>query len=185
MISLLLILVGCPKPMGASETQIDGNVTHVVIETGVAPEDLQVRNRPMSERDRVLEVFRASRSVVTECFVSALAQDPALWGELVVGVQIAEEGGVFDVQTIRTSISNREMIGCVEAVVEQLTFPNPARGTLSVSYPYLFSTEHTPVADVRAMEIRYGLRDTEAELSGMEDPSRELESGDNGWWERW
>ncbi len=185
MISLLLILAGCPKPMGASESQITGNVTHVVIETGVATEDLQVTQRPMSERDRVLEVFQASRSVVTECFVTALAQNPTLWGELVVGVQITEEGGVTNVQIIRTSISNREMMDCVKAVVEQLSFPAPARGALSVSYPYLFSTEHTPAAEVRAMEVRYGLRDTAAELNGMEDPARELESGENGWWERW
>jgi hypothetical protein len=185
MISLVLLLAGCPKPMGATESQIDGNVTHVVIETGVAPGELNAVNRPMSERDRVLSVFQESRPVVTECFLEALTQNPALWGEIVVGVQISEEGGVTDVQTIRTSIPNREMIDCVKLVVESLTFPNPARGSLTVSYPYLFTTEHTPAAEVRAMEIRYGLRDTEAELSGMEDPSRDLESGENGWWERW
>jgi len=181
----LLLLLGCPKPIGASESQIEGSVTHVVVETGVASGDLQASGRPMSERDRILGVFQESRPVVTECFVTALADDPALWGELVVGAHISPEGGVLDVQTISTSIRDREMIACVESVVQQLTFPTPARGELRVSYPYLFTTEHTPAAEVRAMEIRYGLRDTDAELRGMEDPSRELESGENGWWERW
>ena len=185
MISLLLFLAGCPKPMGASESQIDGNVTHIMVEIGVTPEEPYNPNRPMSVRERVLTVFQESRPVVTECFLAALTQNPALWGELVVGVQIAEEGGVTDVQTIRTSIRDREMIGCVEEVVEGLTFPPSIRGALAVSYPYLFTTEHTPAAEVRAMEIRYGLRDTQSELRGMEDPSRELESGENGWWERW
>ena len=179
MLSLLLIFA-CAGP----RAQMSPDSQPGVIQLESPSTKGQVQPKP-AEKDQILGVFRQSEVVMAGCFSNALQVNPMLYGELVVGVKLAQEGGVLSSEILFSTIAEEGMQACVLERAAALAFPALSREGIKASYPYLFVTDQTPPEVVRALKVRHGLVPAGPKGEGDLTPDSQPARGEEGWYETW
>ncbi len=176
---LFLLLLGCPKS-SVPETAPALPVTHVQAVLGG-----EGATKVRSERDAILEVLQQTNAAALDCYVSALAAHPNIYGEHRVRIHVGSDGSVLSAQTIIGTLNHAGLEACVLELVEGLSFPKPTQADgLWVSYPFLFTSDATPPEVVRALRIRHGLLNPALETIS-EEPDASPVQGEDGWWMTW
>jgi len=78
--------------------------------------------------------IRAKMPAFRACYEQALQKDPKLEGKVVARFTILKTGEVVD--TTATGIP--EINACIVRVVRSVRFPSNPRGSMVVSYPFVF-----------------------------------------------
>jgi hypothetical protein len=181
---LFLLMFACPKSM---ETEAASTASRALPATHVqakAPARAPVTS-PVEERDRVLVVLQTTGDPALACYTEALSTQADLYGELRVRLKIAPDGTVPEVATTHSTLRNPTLESCVHGVVKDLTFPVPSKKEgLTVSYPFLFTSDLTPANIVRGLKIKNGLLDPAKEFMS-EEPDADPVDGEEGWWSAW
>ena len=180
----LLLFFACPKTV---ETEAEPTASRALPATHVqakAPARAPVLSLT-EERHRVLVVLQTTGEPALACYTDALSSQADLFGELRVRLKIAPDGTVPEVATSYSTLRNPTLESCVHAVVKDLTFPAPSKKEgLSVSYPFLFTSDLTPANIVRGLKIKNGLLDPTTEMMS-EEPDATPVDGEEGWWSAW
>lgn len=186
----LLVLLLCPLGCsGQKGTDLAPNASAAAglarVETGRPKADndaaLQA-NR--TERDLILEVLKTAQPAAQACYAEGVARVPRLYGDLVARIDIQADGSVGQARVSRSTLRDDTVADCVVAALQELSFPEPSKDPLVVSYPFVFVSDLTPPEVVRALYIRYGFVDP-ADEKGDEDKRKAQASGEDGWYENW
>lgn len=86
----------------------------------------------------IQRVVRANFGRYRACYQGALSANPNLQGRVVVSFVIGRSGTVSTAQA-GGDLPNAGVMGCVASAFRSLTFPAPADGIVTVSYPLVFS----------------------------------------------
>ncbi len=125
---LLAAPLGCAssaRPPAASAVPVTGRL---------APEEIQRVVRSEWER------FRG-------CYEDGLRRNPSLEGRVSVRFVIERDGSLRDLASVAPTMPDPEVVRCVVARFGTLRFPPPHGGTVTVTYPIMFSpgaAEATP-----------------------------------------
>jgi hypothetical protein len=87
----------------------------------------------------IQRVIRARYGRFQRCFEDGLARNPDLGGRVTVRLVIEADGGVSKVRVVCTSMPDRIVVKCVVAEYEELHFPKPEGGIVTVVYPIMFT----------------------------------------------
>jgi hypothetical protein len=74
------------------------------------------------------------------CYEQALGRNPSLEGRVTVRFVIGRDGGVMSARS-SSDLADAAVGRCVETAFSGLSFPAPEAGSVSVSYPLVFSRE--------------------------------------------
>lgn len=86
-----------------------------------------------------VEVFVKGRTAeVKSCFDSALARDPKIGGSVVWQWTISEKGSVTKSKIAKSSIKDRDFLGCLRKKISRWRFPKPEHGSVTISFPFRF-----------------------------------------------
>jgi hypothetical protein len=179
--NILLLLACSASPVKSPQANGADGLIHI----STAPAGEAPRSTAMSDKDRVFAVFRSSQEEMAECYLPALAVNPMLYGEMVVGLTLNGAGEVSEPEFVFATISDEAMRACVLAKVTDLAFPELQRESVKASYPYLFTSDRTPPEVVRALKVRHGLIPPDPTANPEQDPNAEPQQGQNGWYETW
>ena len=182
--SFWILLAGCAKPKAPPPAPATARASHISIDTSQI-EGLEVGMMAGDgERAAIKAVIEAAEPAVAVCYQRAIKKEPYTWGTLELGFTIDDGGEVAQVDVRLSTVPDRDLEDCVIQVVQGLEFPRPSDEGVRVSYPFLFTSDLTPPAIVRALEITYGLRDPDMETADYDGRSAPAQ-GEQGWWESW
>jgi hypothetical protein len=125
-------------------------------------------------REQLLRTL--ATAAVAPCYEAALGRDPRLYGELVVELSIQADGRVVDASARLSTLGDAEAEACTLGAVRALSFPGVTQGTLTVVYPFVFTSDATPPEVARALKQRYGLLPPESD-ERMVDPRDDAPPG--------
>jgi hypothetical protein len=74
-----------------------------------------------------------------QCYERGLATNPNLTGRVAVRFLISRDGTVSNAASAGSSLPDAEVTSCVVGKFYGLSFPKPENGTVSVTYPIMFS----------------------------------------------
>jgi hypothetical protein len=163
---LLALAVGCPEkvPPAAPVPDPGPAPTAGVVSVQVNPEAVAragANRGPGSAEERVLQVLHTARERAVSCYTQALQADPYLYGEVLVRLVLDGEGRVVEASSRMDTVGDLELVHCVERLVQAQQYPAPGGDGLELRYPFLFSSDLTPLEVVRAMKAAHGLLDEE------------------------
>ncbi len=90
--------------------------------------------------DEIAKVVRRRIQAVKSCYERELKKDPSLKGKVVVQFTIGELGRVTSSEIASTTMSSPAVGRCIEARIAGWRFPKPAGGSVTVSYPFVFTS---------------------------------------------
>ena len=74
------------------------------------------------------------------CFELALRKNPKVKGSMDWQWVLDSNGKILDIELIKSSIDDRQMINCVKRKIIQWKFPKPTRGSIAIRYPLYFES---------------------------------------------
>ena len=178
-------LMGCvrqPSAINGPEEAATVSASHIEVDTSALGLPDTKPNETV-ERAGIRRVLQGAGAAATTCYGAALSRMPDLHGEVIVRFAIDADGQAKDVTTSLTTIGDLEMVQCVEQVVSQLAFPVPSKASLTVRYPFVFTSDRTPPEVTRTLLTRYGLLEEEESGSDftLEDESPPTEGTYQTW----
>lgn len=109
---------------------------------------LQPTDAPALDKDYIQARIREDLlPIATECYESALEDDPTLGGRLVLQFSIVgsdDVGGIVDEVTLtpQSDIKQPDLVECMtESMMSVMFEAPPSDGTVRVTYPFVFATE--------------------------------------------
>lgn len=89
------------------------------------------------DKEVIRRPIRTKLPQIRACYEKALKEQPGLQGKVVVRFVIGRNGAVIEAEgTGLGAVSS-----CVASVIRTIVFPSSERGTITVSYPFLFRPE--------------------------------------------
>lgn len=88
-------------------------------------------------REIVNRIFRRQKNTMTACFELALADNPEASGKVTFDFTISAKGRTEN-QSVTSEFNHAPSTKCFKEIVEKMTFPDPAKGTATVSAPFIF-----------------------------------------------
>lgn len=86
-----------------------------------------------------VEVFVKGRTAeVKSCYDSALLRDPKTGGSVIWQWTISEKGSVVRSKISKSSIKDKEFLGCLRKKISSWRFPKPEHGAVTISFPFKF-----------------------------------------------
>jgi len=113
-----------------------GKVRGVV--SGPPPRSVEVQGQ--LDRSEIQKVVNDHLHEVQGCYERQLVKDPALAGKIVSEWVITPAGTVGAVKIKSSSVRNNEVANCIQAALKRWKFPQPKGGSVTVTYPFVFST---------------------------------------------
>ncbi|MCP4804663.1 MAG: AgmX/PglI C-terminal domain-containing protein [Proteobacteria bacterium] len=172
----LLTLLGCPKPVETAPAY--GSHVAVELPAGAASS--------LPERERLLLVLDQAAPRAQTCYEAALTEDPLLYGDALVVLQLHEDGQVEDVELTLSTLGSAQMDDCLLDVLRGLEFPS---GGVSLRYPFVFTSSLTPPEITRTLMLKHGLIDLDAEALELDNAARDERNrkgqDERGWTETW
>jgi hypothetical protein len=89
--------------------------------------------------DTIRRVVRNANSKFLACYQAGLQKNPTLAGRVTVKFTIDKNGAPKAVTVAGGDLSDKSVGQCLTKAVSSLTFPQPDRGEVVVSYPFAFS----------------------------------------------
>ena len=102
-------------------------------------------DEPPLTREEVRLVVRAKMAHVRTCFAAGLARDPAIGGRVVLRFTIDAQGrtSTDEIEIVEDALGEA-VATCLQEQLATWQFPLPRGGrTMSVSYPFVFSSERS------------------------------------------
>ncbi len=93
------------------------------------------------DKDAIRKVVRAHIGEVRTCYDEGLQRDPTLAGRLVVAFEITPQGATAGAKIAESTLADPQVGACIAAAVGRWAFPAPQGGSVSVSYPFVFTVE--------------------------------------------
>jgi TonB family protein len=122
---------------GAGGGKLGGS--HQTKAVKIAQGDAQVSGALPTEVIR--RIVRQNFGRLKMCYESGLRSNPALAGKVVVRFLIDRAGAVTNAQAQSSTIGDETVVACVVRAFTTLSFPEPENGSVTVTYPVLFSPE--------------------------------------------
>ncbi len=72
------------------------------------------------------------------CYELALRRNQQVTGSMEWQWHLDTQGQVFDIDLVKSSISDPKMIECVRGKIANWKWPKPQKGSIQISYPFLF-----------------------------------------------
>jgi hypothetical protein len=79
--------------------------------------------KPSLDAEVILTAFEAARPGLSSCYREALGRDPALWGRIELGIELGSTGAIAKVTERDSHFPDKEALGCVIALAQNLTLP--------------------------------------------------------------
>ena len=92
------------------------------------------------DRGAIQKVVNAHLYQVQGCYERQLAGNPNLAGKATFQWTISPSGGVAGVRVAGASIASVEVMSCIQGAIRGWSFPKPEGGSVTVTYPFAFST---------------------------------------------
>ena len=89
----------------------------------------------------IQRIVRLSFGRFRGCYENGLRDNPALEGRVTTRFLIARDGTVAVSGDGGSDMPDAKVVSCVVGAFAQLSFPEPAGGTVTVDYPIAFSPE--------------------------------------------
>ena len=100
-----------------------------------------VQNLPGGSLPAVVEgVAATSEAEVLRCYLDGLRREPKLEGRVSVRFVIGRDGAVSNVQARSDELTDAATLEGIRHAFEALTFPQPAGGIVTVTYPFVLAT---------------------------------------------
>lgn len=134
-----------PAPEGAPEKEyVSGDVT--VTEVAGAKNDKPAPAPAAAAKassalapDTIRRVVRNANAKFLACYQAALQKNPTLAGRVTVKFTIDKNGAPKAVTVAGGDLTDKSVGQCLTKAVASLTFPQPDRGEVLVSYPFAFT----------------------------------------------
>lgn len=95
----------------------------------------------------IQRIVRQNYGRMRGCYEEGLRQNPHAAGRLTVQFVIEHDGSVSRVSTAGADEVGAGVAACVVRAMQQMSFPSPDGGTVTVSYPFVFSPADGPSAE--------------------------------------
>ena len=92
------------------------------------------------DRGEIQKVVNAHLSQVQGCYERQLVKNPSLSGKVSFRWIITPTGSVGSVKVAQSSIQSGEVISCIQSAIQGWNFPAPQGGSVTVTYPFAFTT---------------------------------------------
>jgi hypothetical protein len=98
------------------------------------PDGATLENSGRIDIAAVRSATSASTGDVAACYAAALERDPGLWGRIELRIDLDERGRVRKVAEHESRFPAREVVSCAADSLQQVAFPRPSDGPISVVY---------------------------------------------------
>ena len=92
------------------------------------------------DKDGVDKVVKMNYNAIKRCYEKELKANPDLKGKISVIFMINAEGRVQTVDITTDTVGNENVSSCIKSVVKRWRFPKPDEGSVSIEYPFIFSS---------------------------------------------
>ncbi len=92
------------------------------------------------DRGAIQRVVNAHLYQVQGCYERQLAANPNLAGKATFQWTISTSGSVSGVRIAGSSIASVEVMSCIQGAIRGWSFPKPEGGSVTVTYPFAFTT---------------------------------------------
>ena len=92
------------------------------------------------DRGEIQKVVNAHLREVQACYERRLLRDPTLAGKIIFEWVIQPDGRVGVVRVKFSDVRNTEVSTCIQSSMQRWVFPKPRGGSVTVTYPFVFST---------------------------------------------
>ncbi len=99
-----------------------------------------IRGEGTLDRAEIQKVVNAHLYQIQGCYERQLARDPSLSGKIFFDWVVGLSGAVSSVRVGRSTIQSVEVTTCIQSVIQGWKFPSPQGGTVTVTYPFAFSS---------------------------------------------
>jgi hypothetical protein len=129
-----------------SASELGNKMTKVQAQTGgavrarVTASVQAVRGEGHLDRSEIQKVVNAHLYQVQGCYERQLAKDPSLSGKISYEWVVDGGGGVSNVRIGRSSVHSVEVTSCIQSAIAGWKFPSPVGGSVTVTYPFAFSS---------------------------------------------
>jgi TonB family protein len=90
--------------------------------------------------DKIAVVVKRRLAAVKGCYEKQLNRNPDLRGKITVRFTIGPTGAVVDISTESNTMGDDEVAQCIMNRMRGWRFPKPEGGSVTVSYPFIFTT---------------------------------------------
>jgi hypothetical protein len=105
-----------------------------------APPARTVEVQGQLDRGEIQKVVNAHLREVQGCYERKLIKDPTLSGKIIFEWVISLTGSVTVVKIKFSDLRNAEVTSCIQSSIRTWHFPEPRGGSVTVTYPFVFST---------------------------------------------
>jgi outer membrane biosynthesis protein TonB len=126
-----------PQPSAKSESPDE----IPALEAENTPEGEEAADNGRLPPEVIREVVRQNHARFRKCYEQALGRAPKLAGRVAVRFVIEEDGSVHDVEDNESDLPDAATISCIMGVYENLSFPAPEGGIVTVVYPLVFQPD--------------------------------------------
>ncbi|HVK63208.1 MAG TPA: AgmX/PglI C-terminal domain-containing protein [Polyangium sp.] len=150
--SLALLLVGCAGATPPADAPPSAETKAAPDEAPPAPEakaepsnkgtDVIGAEAPVGrlEPAEIQKVIRGNFKTLQACYEEGLKKDPNLGGRIAIKFVIGKDGKAGSIgEETPATLPDPDVVKCVLAAVETLTFPTPEGGVVKVVYPIMFA----------------------------------------------
>jgi len=89
----------------------------------------------------IARVVATAEAALRRCYLDGLRREPKLQGRVSVRFVIGRDGAVSHVQASSPDLGDALVLESVEHAFEELSFPQPEKGIVTVTYPFQLSTK--------------------------------------------
>ena len=91
------------------------------------------------DKSTVAQIVQRRLSAIKACYERELKSDPDVAGKVVIQFTIEESGRVSGAKVLNDSTGEPRIGQCVANVISRFKFPQPVGGSVTASYPFVFS----------------------------------------------
>lgn len=132
---------GGPGPWGVGKGDKDGwgnghgqgTGTHVAKAPLIRQPEISVNGQLPA--DAIQRVVRLNFGKFRMCYEDQLKTNPSLQGRVVTRFMIGRDGSVVAAQDAGSDLPNQQVVSCVVRSFQNLSFPTPQGGSVTVTYP--------------------------------------------------
>ncbi len=93
------------------------------------------------DRGAILKVINSGIAEVQSCYERQLMSNPGLQGKVVFDWVISPQGSVASTRVRSSSLASQAVATCIASVIKSWRFPEPTGGSVTVTFPFVFSVQ--------------------------------------------
>jgi hypothetical protein len=82
-----------------------------------------------------------------QCYEKALKKHPKLYGDIVLGWELAQDGSVVNAEIKSTTMNSPEVQSCMLGVLKKLKFQPPKNELVVLTFPFSFASSESSPSD--------------------------------------